>query len=171
MGSTINEEWKHWLGTYYVSSLGRLKTTNYNNTGTTRVLCLSRNPNGYVYYHSSSRAYRWHRVVAELFVVNPDPDNRTQVNHIDGNKHNNAAVNLEWVSQSENQRHAFRNGLQERKYAVTTSDQELIRKLYERHGGQLAHGKDKRGLSSFCQRFFGVSKPTVRRILEVDQCK
>lgn len=52
-----------------------------------------------------------HRIVAETFLDNPDPTNNTQVNHKDGNKHNNCADNLEWCTQSENERHVFRLGL------------------------------------------------------------
>lgn len=49
------------------------------------------------------------RVVALRFLQNPH--NLPQVNHIDGNKQNNAVSNLEWASGSENERHAHRTGL------------------------------------------------------------
>ena len=47
-----------------------------------------------------------HRLVAEMFI--PNKDNKTQVNHIDGNKQNNALFNLEWVTRSENEQHKYR---------------------------------------------------------------
>ena len=44
-----------------------------------------------------------HRLVALHFIQNPN--NKREVNHIDGNKENNTLSNLEWVTSSENQKH------------------------------------------------------------------
>lgn len=54
-----------------------------------------------------------HRLVAETFLENEL--NKREVNHKDGNKANNNVNNLEWVTSSENQLHAFKNGLQKSK--------------------------------------------------------
>lgn len=47
-----------------------------------------------------------HRIVAETFI--PNPNNLAEVNHINGNKHDNTLANLEWISKSDNMKHAYR---------------------------------------------------------------
>jgi hypothetical protein len=48
----------------------------------------------------SQNAYSLHRLVAKIFI--PNPDNKETVNHKDGNKLNSKASNLEWMTNSEN---------------------------------------------------------------------
>lgn len=50
-----------------------------------------------------------HRLVAEAYC--PNPFSKPEVNHIDGNRQNNDASNLEWVTSSENSYHASKTGL------------------------------------------------------------
>ena len=57
------------------------------------------------------RTYKLHREVAKAFL--PNPDDLPQVNHKDGDKNNNCAVNLEWISNRDNAHHAIANGLWE----------------------------------------------------------
>jgi hypothetical protein len=51
-----------------------------------------------------------HRLVALAYIENHE--NKPEINHLDGNKSNNKVDNLEWVTSSENQIHAIKNGLQ-----------------------------------------------------------
>jgi hypothetical protein len=60
-----------------------------------------------------SRDYLVHRLVAMVFVNNPNE--KPVVNHKDGNKINNYFLNLEWCTDSENQIHAIKTGLKNSK--------------------------------------------------------
>jgi hypothetical protein len=68
-----------------------------------------KNGKGYYRVRIGKKLMFVHRLVAEKYV--PNPDNKPQVNHIDGNKLNNSADNLEWVTNQENRNHALENGL------------------------------------------------------------
>lgn len=59
--------------------------------------------------NNKQRTFRVHILVARAFI--PNPENKPEVNHIDGNKKNNKVNNLEWNTRSENELHAYRNGL------------------------------------------------------------
>jgi len=50
-----------------------------------------------------------HQLVANAFI--PNPDNLKEINHIDGNKHNNNVSNLEWSDRKLNMKHAYKLGL------------------------------------------------------------
>lgn len=101
------EIWKqvsNTIKTYWVSNLGRFK----NSFG---IIVINSKPtlSGYRVVGIDNATYRLHRVVAQTFIENPE--NKEQVNHIDGNKTNNAVNNLEWVTNQENQIHKFKTGL------------------------------------------------------------
>ena len=67
------------------------------------------NGKGYLRFSVGGKLMFVHRLVATLYI--PNPDNKPQVNHKDGNKLNNRADNLEWVTNQENRDHAVRTGL------------------------------------------------------------
>jgi hypothetical protein len=89
---------------YYVSSLGRFKNSYGIIMENYKV-----NENGYIRVFIYNKTYALHRLIAFTFIENPD--NKEQVNHIDGNKLNNSIDNLEWVTNKENQIHKFQIGL------------------------------------------------------------
>ena len=67
--------------------------------------------NGYLKVSLLGKEHRVHRLVASTFFEKPDEDRletlRDQVNHIDGNRQNNAVSNLEWCSAKENHEHLW----------------------------------------------------------------
>lgn len=72
-----------------LAASGYMRTTIYNNSGV-------------------GVPFSVHRLVAKVFI--PNPDNKPQVNHINGVKNDNRVENLEWVTASENGLHSFKNG-------------------------------------------------------------
>ena len=57
---------------------------------------------GYVMCHLNSKTYRKHRIIAQQFIPNDDPENKPFIDHINHNRTDNRIENLRWVSYSEN---------------------------------------------------------------------
>lgn len=110
------EEWKDvkdYKGLYQVSNLGNIRELkdgrhdykNYHKNKAT----------GYVSVHfkkyngKQARNFYVHRLVAQAFI--PNPDNKREVNHVNGNKGDNRLCNLEWITSSDNKKHAIKAGL------------------------------------------------------------
>lgn len=94
-------------GLYQVSNLGRVKSLNYNHTNKERILSPA-NLRGYyrvtLQKDGNRKTYFVHRLVAHAFLENPD--NLSQINHIDQNKQNNKVDNLEWCTGRYNKRYS-----------------------------------------------------------------
>lgn len=107
----MKEIWKDipgYEGLYQVSNLGNVRSLNYNHTNEIRLLTPENNC-GYLRYQLKGKHYGAHKLVAMTFITNPNK--LTQINHIDGNKHNNMVENLEWCTPKENTIHALQSGL------------------------------------------------------------
>ena len=120
------EEWKDikgYIGIYQISNLGNVKSIDRV------VLRNNKYPielKGKILYQGERNNYKVvqlskdnkrkglqvHRLVAEAFI--PNLDNKSCVNHKDGNKHNNCVDNLEWATYQENHIHALNTGLKSR---------------------------------------------------------
>jgi len=66
---------------------------------------ISTHHSGYKRVNIKGKHFSIHRLMAEKYL--PNPEMKEQVNHINGNKGDNRIENLEWVSRSENQKHAY----------------------------------------------------------------
>lgn len=63
-----------------------------------------------------NKTYRVHRLVALCYLENDDPENKTDVNHKDFDRANNAVSNLEWMSHADNVRYSVEAGRHARRY-------------------------------------------------------
>ena len=91
-----------------------------------------------------------HRLIAQTFI--PNPENKPEINHKDGNKENNSVFNLEWCTQKENVQHAIKTGL---KNDRKVSDEKLneIRRLISKGKG-----------NTEIEKITGIPRKTVSNI-------
>ncbi len=96
---------------YEVSNTGKIR-----NSRNKREVKLQISNTGYCYYcggtgkRKSQKIFRVHRAMMESFQV-PNPENKSSINHKDGDKLNNSFDNLEWCTHKENIQHAWDTGL------------------------------------------------------------
>ncbi len=87
---------------YMVSDIGRIWSNKRNQYKKPIIV------DGYYSILFGVKSFRVHRLVAQAFCHNTNPEKYTIVNHKDGNKINNNAKNLEWTDHSTNSKHAMK---------------------------------------------------------------
>jgi len=123
---------------YEISNFGQVRSSvNRKNTWVGRVLKSFSNFGYLNVILSKNRKTKYkkvHRLVLETF-IGPCPEGK-ECNHKDGNKTNNCISNLEWVTRSENEKHAYKNKLQipikgekHKRSKLKNSEVQLIKKL------------------------------------------
>jgi hypothetical protein len=133
------EIWKdieNYHGLYKVSNLGRVKSFK-KGKGFILKACII--PRGYLilnlYNNKKMNAFYLHRLVAKAFI--PNPENKPEVNHINGIKTDNNLKNLEWCTRSENAKHAYRmaskNGKKFGRIKLTDWQVKKIRESYKKN--------------------------------------
>lgn len=95
------------------------------------------------------KAYRVHRLVADLFLPKPEDSSKIFVNHKDGNKSNNHFTNLEWCTHAENMCHAKMLGLLQKERDV---------------GGKAVRVTMEFPTASTAERALGLPSDTIARI-------
>lgn len=166
------EIWKQideYDGMYEISTLGRVKSFKAK---TEKILIPTKDRYGYfsvrLCKNGIIKRFKVHRLVACVFIKNPN--NYTDVNHKDGNKANNTLENLEWVTRSQNLKHAFdlglkvgtggggiSNGENNGNHKLTQKDVKEIREKYipkSKLYGSVALAKE-----------YGVCKRTIQEIV------
>ena len=165
-GDLPQEIWRDicgYEGLYQVSNFGRVKSLRF---GREKLLKVGVSNTGYanvsLIKNKSKKTFHVHVLVAVTFL--PNPENKREVNHIDGDKQNNRVENLEWVTGSENTRHAIQNGqLQIKKgsqchFAKLTDEQvRYIRAHY------IAHHREF-GANALAKKF-NVSTSTIYDVI------
>jgi hypothetical protein len=126
----------------YVDTAGALLKGRWNKPVSNRY--------GYQMISILGKYHALHRVIAKAFI--PNPENKPEINHVDGIKDNNVISNLEWCTRSENAQHAVDTGLMpmhsgERCKSAKLTDAQVsdIRKRYSAGGvsqKQLGHEFD-----------------------------
>lgn len=116
----MQEIWKDikgYEGLYQVSNLGNVMSLNYKNHGYAKLLTPKCNNAGRLWVelfnNNKKRAFLIHRLVAFAFIENPN--NYSQINHIDENPKNNNVENLEWCTQEYNIKYYLERHRGERK--------------------------------------------------------
>ena len=182
MEITKVETWKDVLnyeGIYQVSNEGRIKSlsrdiaTYYGSRKTKeRYMVANDNGNGYKYVDLSEKGIITrnyiHRLVAYAFI--PNPEGKPEVNHINGDKSDNRAENLEWVTRRENEEHSYDIGLKNGSISeIDVIELEMIKDLLKTKKYSLT---EIRNIFNISEKMIGnIRKGTVESKLTFESVK
>lgn len=161
MGSTI---WRLIPGTnnYYASKDGRIQSDTGKRL---RILSQWEDSRGYmrvkVKFKGKSTSCSVHRLVALTFI--PNPKNKPQVNHKNGNKKDNSVSNLEWNSCAENVKHSWETGLSTAQKGENHPNSTLNEKKV--YAIRIMYSTDKFTINELAS-LFDTKKSTVHAVLK-----
>ena len=167
------EIWKDvvgYEGLYQVSNFGNIKSlpqkrwmnvnmayAYYNG----KILSPSTTIDGYLQIRISKdsigKTFLVHRLIALAFIINPN--NKSEVNHINGIKDDNRVKNLEWVTPKENAKHAYKVGLKKPQKGITNGSCKLTE-------SQVLEIRSLKGLKSYKElaKMYNVGTTAIGRI-------
>ena len=176
----MEEIWKEidgYEGYYEVSDLGNVKSMDriiYKSDGTiqtykSKPMAISYNKRNniyevHLYKNGKRKCHKIHRLVAQAFCYNDDPFIKTTVNHIDGDRSNNAAINLEWVSYSDNEKHAYEKLHRPINSTKGKPKGRICISINLKNGENIKHKS-----IAEASRYTGISETQIRRIAN-DEC-
>lgn len=148
------EIWKYIEGTeqkYMISNYGNVKSLCNHKE---RLLTITTQKSGYNYVmlqiNGKAKNYRLHRLVAMAFV--PNPNGYKEINHIDGDKANNRADNLEWVTRKYNCNYSYKV-LGKKRKPMSEEQKQYLRDLWKGKKRDADHReKTRQGLLRYYQR-------------------
>ena len=154
------EEMKEYKDGYMVTNFGRVYSVKSKKW--LKLYVREHKYNCYPEFNLNGEATTYvHRCVAKLFIPRTDTT-KDQVNHIDGNKSNNHVSNLEWVTQTENQRHAWDTGLH-------SKTEEHKQKLSESNRGNNSVLTEEKVIEMFTRFNNGIDQSELATIFQVDR--
>ena len=121
-----------------------------------------------LYKNNKRKQFLVHRLVAQVFI--PNPENKPQINHKDGNPLNNKVLNLEWATQPENIRHAIETGLMD----LHSGKQDITRSINGKKTGAINSMKSRRMFTfteaECIRKIHEAGKKSCRAISKVYDC-